>query len=84
MNETVYDTVYGDVYCSYICGRKPYTNRILGIVIPFICIRNQIWKPYMIAVHCIRLIYTRTVYDAVYGVVNGAVYRLYKKKHIPV
>jgi len=44
-------------------------------------IRSQIWKPYM---NGIRSVYTRTVYDAAYGVVNGAVYRWYKKKRLSV
>jgi len=32
----------------------------------------------------IRLRYTRTVYDAVYGVANGTVYRSYKKTYIRI
>ena len=30
-NETVYGTVYGDVYCSYLYEQKPYTDRIRSV-----------------------------------------------------
>jgi len=75
MNETVYSTVYGDVDCSYI-----YMYENIRTVYDQYTVRLYTEPNIEATYERYTVKYIWTVYEAVYGVVHGAVYRSYKKQ----